>query len=210
MPSRERWIEPRRAIIAVGFVAIIVYGSLYPFEFYDNPDVHGPFRDLIATWRTPTNRDDVIANILLYIPFGFFSVQSTRRLPTFILILFVVFVGAVLSVVMELTQLYDLGRYSTMVDVYANTTGTLLGASFALVLRRAFRTKLVGGEAFRGDAAGMLVRLSTLSVCDDNQSAQILDSRKDFCGVILGPGSLSTRSQLARDSACARDPVRTR
>jgi VanZ family protein len=148
MPSQERWIEPRLAIIATGVVGIIVYGSLYPFEFYDNPDVHGPVRDLLATWRTPSNRDDAIANILLYIPFGFFSVQSVRRLRTFILVLLVVFAGTALSVALELTQLYDLGRYSTLADVYANTAGTLLGASAGGILRQEFSLMLAVGRPF--------------------------------------------------------------
>jgi VanZ family protein len=142
MPSPERWIEPRLAIIAAGVVGIIVYGSLYPFEFYDNPDVHGPVHDLIASWRTPTSRDDVIANILLYLPLGFFSVQSVRRLRSFILVLLVVFAGTVLSVAIELTQLYDLEHYSAMADVYANTAGTLLGATAGVVLRRGFHLRL--------------------------------------------------------------------
>jgi hypothetical protein len=44
---------------------------------------------------------------------------------------------------MELAQYYDLGRDTEATDVYANVTGTVLGATFGVVVGGSFRWPLV-------------------------------------------------------------------
>jgi hypothetical protein len=72
MQDRERWIDSNYALISAGVLAIILYGSLYPFQFHNNAGANGPFRALVQTWHAPIHRGDFIANILLYLPFGLF------------------------------------------------------------------------------------------------------------------------------------------
>jgi VanZ family protein len=116
-------------IAAAIIVAVILYGSLYPFTFYQPEDGIGPLRNLVQSWAEAPGRGDFIANIFLYLPLGFFLslavAGSGRTLPR---ILLVALAGGALSTTMELTQYYIAERVSAADDVYANLIGTLLGA----------------------------------------------------------------------------------
>lgn len=116
-------------------IALIAYGSLYPFVFRKGLHQLGPFQTLISTWRVLGPRADLIENILLYVPLGlslyaFVSGSYSARL------LFAGFGGFALCLTIEIAQYYDLGRDTSMSDVYANTVGALAGALAALVLSR--------------------------------------------------------------------------
>jgi VanZ family protein len=116
-------------IAAAIIVAVILYGSLYPFTFYQPEGGAGPLKHLVQSWAEKPGRGDFIANIFLYLPLGFFLslavAGSGRTLPR---ILLVTLAGGALSTTMELTQYYIAGRVSAADDVYANLIGTLLGA----------------------------------------------------------------------------------
>jgi VanZ family protein len=116
-------------IAAAIIVAVILYGSLYPFTFYQPEGGVGPLKHLVRSWAEKPGRGDFIANIFLYLPLGFFlslaAAGSGRTLPR---ILLVTLAGGALSTTMELTQYYIAGRVSAADDVYANLIGTLLGA----------------------------------------------------------------------------------
>ncbi len=131
-------------MIAGGFLAIIIFGSLFPFDFYGNPNPAGPVGALVATYDLPGGRGDVLANILLYIPLGFFSVLALSSRPRSRHVLLVVFAGCMLSTCIELTQFYDRGRVSAMSDVYSNVAGTGLGAVAGVILHNRFRLPEVG------------------------------------------------------------------
>jgi VanZ family protein len=134
--DRDGRIDPHSAVITVAVVLVIIYGSLYPFHFSGNPDSNGPFRALINTSRGPFGGGDFLANVLLYLPFGLFSVQAASRLPLAVRILVVIFSGLTLSVCLELLQFYDEGRVSALADVYANTIGVVLGVPAGAILFR--------------------------------------------------------------------------
>ena len=68
-------------MIAAGVLVILIFGSLFPFDFYANPNPAGPLATLIATYGVPSGRGDLIANILLYIPLGFFWFWPCRVDP---------------------------------------------------------------------------------------------------------------------------------
>jgi VanZ family protein len=130
-------------------VAIIVYGSLYPFAFYENWAPGVPFRALLATWRTVPGRGDAAANILFYLPFGFFGVRSFRRASS-TRVLLVLAGGITLSASMELLQFYVVDRYSSMADVYANAIGTLAGAVAGLLVSTVFEERMFLRRAGHG------------------------------------------------------------
>jgi len=74
--------------------------------------------------------------VLLYTPVGFFGgVAFSRRTGLVIRFFGTVLLGAVLSISMELTQYYDVGRDTEATDVYANVLGTILGAIPGVVSR---------------------------------------------------------------------------
>ncbi len=116
-------------IAAAIIVAVILYGSLYPFRFHQPAGGVGPLRHLVQSWAETPGRGDFIANIFLYLPLGFFWSLALagrgRRLPR---ILLVTLAGGLLSTAMELAQYYIAERVSAADDVYANLIGTLLGA----------------------------------------------------------------------------------
>ena len=132
--SNARANDSSYALISAGVRAIVLYGSLYPFQFRNNAGANGPFRALVQTWHAPIHRGDFIANILLYLPFGFFPAQAVRSLPKLRRIALVICGGLALSVSMELAQFYDAGRVSGLADVYADVSGALLGAAVAVIV----------------------------------------------------------------------------
>ena len=116
-------------IAAAIIVAVILYGSLYPFTFYQPESGVGPLRNLVRSWAETPGRGDFVANIFFYLPLGFFgSLAFAGSDRTFRRILLVAFAGGLLSTTMELAQYYIAGRVSAADDVYANLIGTVLGA----------------------------------------------------------------------------------
>jgi VanZ family protein/uncharacterized SAM-binding protein YcdF (DUF218 family) len=114
------------AAIAAAALLVIVYGSLFPFQFHERSG--NPVYALLATWNQHGSRGDLISNVLLYLPLGFFAAGSLLSLPSLARVLVVTAGGMGLSAGMELVQFYDLGRQSAMSDLYANTAGSFLGA----------------------------------------------------------------------------------
>jgi VanZ family protein len=130
---------------ALVVLAGIVYVSLYPFRLRAGLPADGALRELLSTWRNwPDNRGDVIANVLLYLPWGFFAARSvTSTMPAWLRVLAVTALGAALSTIMELSQFYIAERYSDLHDVYSNTLGTLVGAVGGLALASNGRANLL-------------------------------------------------------------------
>jgi VanZ family protein len=122
--GRGRSFAPALAVT----VALILYGSLYPFEFYNYGDPAKGLHHLLSTWPTPSSIGDLLANILLYLPFGFFAAKTAVRLSPLLRVLIAFLAGALLSMSLEYAQLWDMGRVSAMSDVYANSSGAFLGA----------------------------------------------------------------------------------
>ena len=127
-------ISRQYAIVTFGMALVIAYGSLYPFDFSMPPTGPGPVQALLATWANKPGRGDFLSNILLYTPLGFFgalTLADRMRLVTRILV--TILLGATLSISVELTQYYDVGRDTQATDVYANVLGTAVGALTGVV-----------------------------------------------------------------------------
>ena len=140
-------IKLKSAAITAGIVALILYFSLYPFIFR-NPGAHGAIRALLETWRDWPDRADLIANVVLYIPFGFFLVQSLR-LPPATRIIITALMGTALCVGIEVAQFYDRTRSLGMPDIYSNSAGALLGAMAGAFFYRARQVPLIGRMEWR-------------------------------------------------------------
>lgn len=113
-------------LLSVVVVLLIIYGSLFPFQFFASAG--NPLGFLRSTWDQFPSRGDLLANILLYLPLGFFAAGSLLNFSLWPRIVLVTTCGLLLSVGMELAQFYDIGRQCSMSDVYANTAGAFLGA----------------------------------------------------------------------------------
>ena len=113
-------------LVAILIAAVILHGSLYPYAFEVPASPIGPVRTLLQSWsKPPSGFGDLAANILLYVPFGFFAVLAINGRSR---VLWVTAAGLTLCIVVELAQYYDAGRVTNMSDVYLNTFGTWLGA----------------------------------------------------------------------------------
>jgi VanZ family protein len=129
-------VESRSAGLTAGIAGLILYGSLFPFRFHSLAIPGGPFSALLATARILTDRGDVISNILLYLPFGFFGCLSARAMPPIARVLIASVAGVALSFGIEAAQFYDWGRVPSLADVCANAGGALLGAIAGIGSRR--------------------------------------------------------------------------
>jgi VanZ family protein len=129
-------LDLRSAAIALLLLALVLYGSLYPFLFYSSDVPGGP---LVAFWapvHEPLDRGDVISNILIYLPLGFFAVRCFPRRPALVRFAMVALSGTVLAISIELTQFYDVGRDPSVVDAAANAAGATIGAAAGVLIRR--------------------------------------------------------------------------
>lgn len=115
-------------------VAVILHGSLYPYDFRVPPGEIGPVATLLGSWAdVPGSYSDIIANFVLYAPFGFFAGLTIRG--GHLARLFVVTsAGLLLCTGVELAQYYDAGRLTSMSDVYLNSMGSAAGAVAAVWL----------------------------------------------------------------------------
>jgi len=118
------------SIATAVIIAVIVYGSLYPFMFRQPVNGFGPAaRALLESWKETPSPGDFIANVALYMPLGFFAILAIGKgVGTPKRIALAVLTGALLSTCMELVQYYDDGRQTAATDLYANVLGTGLGA----------------------------------------------------------------------------------
>jgi VanZ family protein len=155
-PSRRSEVAGSRRAYAIVFgliVAFILYGSLYPFQFHASTMPIGPLTYLLSTRADWDHPGDLLSNILLYIPFGFFGVCASGRRAAPLVIL----AAAMLATGIELTQFYDRGRVTSMGDVYADTIGGCVGAMVAVVVGIGIRWPWL--RALRADPAAGLVLL---------------------------------------------------
>jgi VanZ family protein len=118
------------AIVLLLLTTVILYGSLFPFEYYEGRSYPGgPLAYLLSTWREWNYSGDQLANILLYLPFGFLTTCALpRRLSGAARALIATLAGTALAGGMETAQFYDVGWVTSMGDVYANGIGAGTGA----------------------------------------------------------------------------------
>src|SRR5262245_21518039 len=146
--------------LLLGVVALIAYGSLYPFNFKSNAIEGGVFQALTQLSWARAGRGDQISNVLLYLPLGFclYLWLGTRVRPLSAALLAVVF-GSALSFAIEVAQVYVSIRVPSLADVALNAFGTALG--------------VIGGAAWR-----TLARLMHLPTRDEQPD-------RDPCAALL-------------------------
>jgi len=110
-------------------VALIAYGSLYPFNF--KPDaIPGGLREAfdLLSWAR-AGRSDRVSNVLLYLPLGFcLCLWLEARVTNWVAVLLALAIGAGLSLSIEIAQVFVSPRVPSLWDLTFNATGSLLGA----------------------------------------------------------------------------------
>ena len=128
--------DPARAVILtllLAVVALIAYGSLYPFNFKPDAVNGGVLQALTHLSWQRAGRSDRISNVLLYLPLGFclFLLFATRFKRVASMLLATV-LGALLSLTIEILQVYISSRVPSLMDLMLNAAGSLLGSTAGL------------------------------------------------------------------------------
>ena len=118
--------------LALAYLVLIVYASLYPFANWRNLGV-SPLEFLDAGWPRYWTAFDLATNLLAYLPLGFLLTLSLRNLPggrwsaAIVALLF----GSLLSFSMEWLQNWLPARVPSNLDLACNASGTAIGAAIA-------------------------------------------------------------------------------
>ena len=114
------------------WAALIVYGSLMPFEVRPHTlaEAIDKFRHIQYLNLGVVSRADWIANILIYIPLAYLGVMwlnQLRWLPRLLALLITAILGLALAAGVEFTQIFFAPRTVSINDLIAESIGTLLG-----------------------------------------------------------------------------------
>ena len=118
---------------AILYGVMVVYASLEPFSGWMAPLPGTPFF-LLAPWPMRYTRFDIAINVVAYVPFGFFIALTGRHSRAGARLAKATAMAALLSAVMETTQMFMPSRDASTIDLVSNTAGGALGGLFALVL----------------------------------------------------------------------------
>lgn len=130
------------AFLAGVYLVLLVYATLTPADAATT--VTGVVAVIAASVAAALGSDpdatyavlEVAANVALFVPFGML-VAAPRASAPVIALLASVSLGAATSLAIEFAQRYIDGRYSTMVDVGANSVGAILGATIVMTAHAA-------------------------------------------------------------------------
>ena len=161
-PHREK---SAAAPLALCWVALIAYASLFPFTGWRNQGLM-PWVYLSEALPQYWTRFDVLANFAGYAPLGLLLAlawSASGRLPPGLAALLATLAAAALSLTLEALQTYLPLRIASNLDLALNAAGATAGALAALVLEktglrgrwRSFRRRW-----FAPDSRGALVLLA--------------------------------------------------
>ncbi|MDJ0737790.1 MAG: VanZ family protein [Nostocaceae cyanobacterium] len=127
-------------VIIICSTVIVLFSTLTPFNFSFPEKLSFP--EIISSFYHQSDFNDVIANIFLFLPFGFgiTYLMEARKLPYLSTLIIILTASASLSFSVEFLQLFLPSRSSSFIDIFTNTTGGFLGfISFQLFKSRLFR-----------------------------------------------------------------------
>jgi len=118
--------------------ALIVYGSLFPFDFAMPADFQSRLLTLLADWRLFSSRGDVLGNILLFVPLGLLCALARTAHPLRAHLLHLGWATA-LALGCQVAQIFVPARTAAMSDVIWNLAGQLLGMGMGMGASRYLR-----------------------------------------------------------------------
>jgi len=113
--------------LSLAIALLIVWGSLYPFDFLI-PDPALMALRLHRSWSHHMSRGDLVSNILIYMPFSAALLLALAGRSRWTHVLEATLAGSMLSLTMELSQLFTAHRVTSIYDWLLNTTGSFAGA----------------------------------------------------------------------------------
>lgn len=113
--------------LVLGIALLIVWGSLYPFDFI-LPDSQVMHRRLSTVLSHYVTRDDLASNVLIYMPLGAVLILSLFGRSRAMHVLQATLIASLLSMNMELAQAFTPHRVTSVYDWLLNTAGACIGA----------------------------------------------------------------------------------
>jgi VanZ family protein len=120
--------------LALAWFGLVVYGSLHPFTGWRDTGI-SPLAFLDGGWPRYWTVFDLLANVAVYVPLGFFLTLALRGWPgRFTALVIAVLVAGGISFALETVQTWLPSRVPSNLDLACNTLGALLGAVVAQVV----------------------------------------------------------------------------
>lgn len=128
-PSRGPILLAR--YLALAWCGLIAYGSLHPFAGWRDTGI-SPFAFLEGGWPRYWTAFDLVANVAVYLPLGFFLTLALSGVPgRFTALILAALLAGTVSCGLETLQNWLPSRVPSNVDLACNTLGGLLGAIWA-------------------------------------------------------------------------------
>lgn len=144
-------MRPAHVLLCAALV-VIIYGSLFPFDFQDQP---ASLADLFSHWNPFLDRADAVDNVLLFVPLGlalYFSFgRPAARLAASALAWLALGLG------LQWVQFFLPGRVASLADAINNAIGLSLGLWLAQRVAPWLEGRRVAGS--NGDAFALLLAL---------------------------------------------------
>ena len=121
-------------------ICFILYGSLYPWQYRPGPSNISPLLSLLHSWPArigPELFGDIAVNVMIYIPvgmFGFFAFDRHRH--RWLRWIMPGVLALALSASVEMMQIYDRTRDCSLLDLFDNVLGSMLGTGLGFLFRR--------------------------------------------------------------------------
>ena len=144
--------------LSIGVIVLIAYGSLYPFGLKPHAAGQSMWQALGQLSWARAGRVDRISNVLLYVPLGicvFLSLDGRVRRATAAILATVV--GTLLSLAIEVAQVFISSRVPSLWDVTFNACGAASGVVGGIAWRiLSGRLLAVEAGAGRSDVGAMI------------------------------------------------------
>ena len=148
--------------LLLAVVALIAYGSLYPFNFKADAVQGGVLAALHQLSWARAGRGDRVSNVLLYVPLGFcLYLWVQRNARGWIAATVAVGLGSLLSLSIEVAQVYISTRVPSFTDLTLNALGTVVGVLGGIAWGTLSQLVQLprGAGAGRGDRIALVVLL---------------------------------------------------
>lgn len=117
--------------LALAWCGLVAYGSLHPFAGWRDTGI-SPFAFLEGGWPRYWTVFDLLANVAVYVPLGFFLTLAGHRLPgRYTAPILAVILAAGISCGLEAIQTWLPSRVPSNLDLACNSLGGLLGTLWA-------------------------------------------------------------------------------
>ncbi|MBS1129533.1 MAG: VanZ like protein [Proteobacteria bacterium] len=131
MPHHGRGPILLSRYLALAWFGLVVYGSLHPFSGWRDTGV-SPIAFLEGGWPRYWTVFDLVANVAVYLPLGFFLTLALSGVPgRFTALLLATLLAGGVSFSLETLQTWLPSRVPSNLDLACNTLGGLLGALWA-------------------------------------------------------------------------------